>query len=167
VGPNRGPRAPWRLDPDVRRKAFRTPKDAHVVPFFAFGLLVLVAGYIILFALLRRAHRRLNNQQTVLSEAAVYRALVEQAGLGGRWPHSSPNDATGAPWADLCKEVLRSENRILYILGANGEETFGAPEAPLYGTLEQFHGTVRIVLLYPDSDQMAGRAAAVGMTRAQ
>jgi hypothetical protein len=131
---------------------------------FIIGL-VLAVGYIILFVLFRRAKGVIEHQGAILREGAIHRELVEQAGLGGKWPHAAKN-GTGAPWADLCQEIQRPGNSILYILGANGLETFGETGAPLYDALELFRGTVRVILLDPDSEEMAGRAAAVGAQKA-
>lgn len=118
--------------------------------------LVLIAGYAILFVLLRRARRRLD-------DVLIERELAIQAGIGGWWPHAQKENEGGAPWSELCSEINLPENRQLLILGANGVDTFGRPEAPLYNALQNFRGTVRVVLAAPESEQTAGRAAAVNV----
>jgi hypothetical protein len=62
----------------------------------------------------------------------------------------------------LCAEISRHDNRVLFILGANGVETFGRPGSPLYKALEDFRGSVRVILTDPESDETAGRAAGLG-----
>lgn len=115
---------------------------------------VLIAGYVILFVLLRRTQRKLR-------EVQVERALALRAGIGGWWPNTKPEG--GAPWHDLCAEVSRPENRILLILGANGIDTFGRPGAPLHEVVTAFRGTMRVILAHPDSQETRGRAAAVNV----
>jgi hypothetical protein len=122
--------------------------------------LILLSGYAILFVLLRRGKRKLR-------EASVERALAIQAGIGGRWPHAKIQNEGGAPWNDLCSEIARNDNGVLLILGANGVETFGRPGAPLYETMQQFRGLVRVILTDPDSPQTAGRAATVNVSMAE
>lgn len=116
--------------------------------------LILIAGYVILFVLLRRGRRK-------LQEASIERALAIEAGLGGRWAHAKIDGEGGAPWHDLCSEIQRHDNGVLWVLGANGIDTFGRPGSPLYTTLEHFRGSVRVVLADPDGDETAGRAATV------
>ena len=105
--------------------------------------LIMLAGYAILFVLLRRGKRKLR-------EASVERALAIEAGIGGRWPHAKINNEGGAPWKDLCAEISRHDNGILLILGANGVDTFGRPGAPLYEAMQNFRGSVRVILTDPD-----------------
>jgi hypothetical protein len=119
--------------------------------------LVLVALYVILFILLRRS-------RWILREVSIERALAVQAGLGGRWPHAKPDDPGGAPWKDLCAEILRHDNRMLLILGANGVETFGRPGSPLFDVMQKFLGQTRVILIDANSNHAAGRAATVNQT---
>lgn len=123
-------------------------------PIRTISTIVLVSGYLILFVLLRRAHWR-------IKEASVERLLAVQAGIGGRWPHARTDGEGGAPWPDLCAEIARPDNNILYLLGANGAETFGEPKSPLYQVMTTFHGQVHVVLADPDSEHTAARARAV------
>jgi hypothetical protein len=116
--------------------------------------LVLTASYAIFFILLRRSN-------WILREATIERVLAVQAGIGGRWPHAKPDDPGGAPWNDLCAEIKRHDNRTLLILGANGVETFGRQGSPLYDVMQHFLGQTRVILIDPESEQAAGRAAAV------
>lgn len=104
------------------------------------GLVIATLG-VVFFMLLRRGRRKLRDQAQFLNNAAVYQALVTQSGLGGRWPHARA-DGTGAPWGDLSAEILRHHNDHVYILGANGIDTFGRRGSPLYETLAQFRGTI-------------------------
>jgi hypothetical protein len=130
-------------------------------PVHAVSGLIVATIIVVAFMLLRRGRRRLREQSQFLNDAAIYQALVTQAGLGGRWPHARP-DGTGAPWQDLASEILRHHNDHLYILGANGIDTFGRQGSPLYDTLQQFRGTVRVILVSPRSKEVIGRALALG-----
>jgi hypothetical protein len=94
-----------------------------------------------------------------LKEASVAAPLVAELGIGGRWPHAK-NEA-GAPWGDVCKEIQRSDNTVLDILGANGVETFGERGSPLYEVMQSFTGTMRVILLHPTSPETTGRAQSV------
>jgi hypothetical protein len=122
--------------------------------------LVLVALYAILFILWRRT-------KWSLREAGVERALAIQAGIGGRWPHARTNDIGGAPWADLCAEIGRYDNGLLFILGANGVETFGRPGSPLFEVMQNFLGQTRVILIDSNSTHAAGRAATVSQSVAE
>jgi hypothetical protein len=134
----------------------RDPVHSVVALLFATAIVVLIV-------LFRRARWRLKSQSRILEEAAVDRALAKKAGIGGRWPHAKTTGEDGAPWHELCAEILRPGNTTLEILGANGIETFGERGSPLYDVLEKFHGTTRVILSHPDSTQTAGRAADVGV----
>ncbi|MHC2289957.1 hypothetical protein [Bradyrhizobium barranii] len=123
----------------------------------AFSIVVVLSA-----VLIRRAHLKVQSISAGLQEVAASAALASAVGIGGRWAHSA-KDGSGAPWGELCKEILRAENNVLDILGANGLETFGEPSSPLYETLERFSGTTRIILLHPASQETAGRAMAVKM----
>lgn len=124
-------------------------------PIYYFTVLVLASGNLTLLVLLRRARKRFR-------ATAVERALAQQAGLGGRWPHARVDDPAGAPWGELCKEIARPDNHLLYILGANGIDTFGAQGSPLYAVMQSFRGEVRAILVHPNSNETVGRAHAVG-----
>ncbi|MBR0735304.1 hypothetical protein JQ581_00060 [Bradyrhizobium liaoningense] len=118
--------------------------------------LLLIAGYLILFAILWRMRRTLH-------EAQIERSLAVRAGIGGWWPNAQPGSDHGAPWADLSAEISRPDNRMLLVLGANGIDTFGRPGAPLHDAVQAFGGIIRVILAHPDSEQTKGRAAAVGV----
>jgi hypothetical protein len=135
-------------------------------PFQSAALLLLIVGYIILIALLMRANKSLNRQSEILKGADANHALVSQAGIKARYPHAKRSDG-GAPWKTLCEEILHPENKFVYILGANGIDTFGGPNSPLYDSMESFRGTFRVILCKPDGPRMKGRAAAVGVTVAE
>jgi hypothetical protein len=128
-------------------------------PVRTVATLVLISLYLVLFVLFRRARRALRTSVTM-------RALADQAGIGGRWPHNRPDQPDSAPWVDLCADIRRPDNNTLYILGANGIETFGAPGAPLYEVMQTFSGNSRVVLASPDSTHTAGRAQSVKMAPA-
>jgi hypothetical protein len=131
-------------------------------PGLSTAIIALVAAATILGALLFRANRILNQQSETLKSADTNRALVTQAGIKGRYPHArQAND--GAPWKSLSDEILSAENKFVYILGANGIDTFGRPGSPLHETLQSFRGTIRVILCKPGSKPMKGRAAAVGV----
>jgi hypothetical protein len=144
-----------------------TPYDLVVEnPVQSAALLLLIVGYIILVALLMRANKSLNRQSEILKGADANHALVSQAGIKARYPHAKQTDG-GAPWKTLCEEILHPENKFVYILGANGIDTFGGPKSPLYDAMESFRGTFRVILCKPDGTRMKGRAAAVGVTVAE
>ena len=124
--------------------------------------LFIATVFVVGWVLLRRARWRLKDQERYVKESSVYRQLVAEAGLGGRWPHAR-TDGTGAPWQDLREEILHPQNNVLDILGANGIDTFGGPDSPLFNTLAQFRGTTRIILVSPKSTEVIGRSNAVGM----
>jgi hypothetical protein len=114
----------------------------------------LVGGYVVFFILLRRS-------RWILREVSIERALAVQAGLGGRWSHAKPDGSGGAPWTDLCAEILRHDNRMLFILGANGIDTFGRPGSPLFDAMQNFLGQTRVILIDSNSEHTSGRAATV------
>ncbi|SCB53830.1 hypothetical protein GA0061098_102137 [Bradyrhizobium shewense] len=140
------------------------PYDAIIKdhPAISIAVIVLTVTGLILASLLFRANRILNRQGEILSDAAANEALVTQAGIKGRFPHARQAD-DGAPWKSLCEDILRAENKFVYILGANGIDTFGKPGSPLHEALQNFRGHIRVILCKPGSKQMKGRAAAVGM----
>jgi hypothetical protein len=151
----------------IKRSLFTNPYDFTIGlvvkdPVHSISALVLVVGYLVCFVLVRRARARIKYQSLKLKDAAASYALISDLGIGGRWPHAA-KDGSGAPWNDLSKEILRPENTVVDILGANGIETFGERGSPLYDALQTFGGTVRVVLLHPTSAEMGGRARAVGM----
>lgn len=117
-------------------------------------MLAAVLGFALRFA------KRISSQEALLTSAATYRALVEQIGIHSHWPNAIPGGA-GAPWSELCADILSNGNKNLSILGANGIETFGASGAPLHEALLKYHGTLRVVLSDPDSPQTRARARAV------
>jgi hypothetical protein len=146
---------------DATIRFFRSPIQFSIQaysnnPIYAFIFLILIAGNVIFFILLVRSNRRLH-------ASSIERSLAIQAGLGGRWPHALLNDPQGAPWDELCAAISRGDNHHLYILGANGIDTFGDRLAPLYDVMETSHAEMKIVLIHPDSPQLAGRATAVGI----
>src|SRR5262249_1732191 len=121
--------------------------------------LILITILVILAVFWRRTRRRIEMLAADLKEASVAQALVNQLGIGGRWPNTEGNDS---PWTDICKEIQRADNMVLCILGANGIETFGERGSPLYEIIQTFTGTVRVILLHPASREMSGRAQSVG-----
>jgi hypothetical protein len=124
--------------------------------------IIISIGIVVFSFLLRRARRRINQLNHIVNDAGIAKALVAEAGLGGRWPHAKLEEG-GAPWNDVRSEILRPENNILYILGANGVDTFGRPGSPLHDCLEQFRHDMRIILLDPQSGEHAGRARSLDM----
>jgi hypothetical protein len=126
-------------------------------PLRTTATLVLISGYLVLLVLFRRARQ-------VLSQSATMRALADRAGIGGRWPHAQIGSPDGAPWNDLCADIARPDNNTLYILGANGIDTFGAHSSPLYNVMQTFNGNTRVILCNPESNHTAGRAHSVKMT---
>ncbi len=131
-------------------------------PGLAVLIICLVVATIVLAVLLGRANKILNRQSEILNHADRTYTLVIQAGIKGRYPHAKQAE-DGAPWKSLCEEILSSENKFVYILGANGIDTFGKPGSPLYDALQSFRGTIRVILCKPGSKPMKGRAAAVGI----
>jgi hypothetical protein len=132
-------------------------------PVHSISLVCISAIVLVLFVLVRRARRKLREQSSFLLELAKDRALVEQAGLGGRWPHARVGVPGGAPWDAIRAEILEPHNQFLCILGANGIDTFGRQASPLYETLSQFQRTTRVILVSARSKQVDGRASAIGM----
>lgn len=124
-------------------------------PIYAFLFVLLIAGNFTLLVLFIRSNR-------LLRSSSIERALAIQAGLGGRWPHALINDPEGAPWNELCDAIRRGDNHHLYILGANGIDTFGDRHSPLYDVMQTSHAEIRVILIDPDSAQLVGRARAVG-----
>ena len=129
-------------------------------PFDAIIALGFSTVFVVALVLIRRARLKVEAVSTAMKEATTAAALASTIGIGGRWAHSA-KDGSGAPWGELCKEILRPENNVLDILGANGLETFGEPGSPLYDALEKFSGTTRVILLHPQSPETSGRASAV------
>lgn len=121
------------------------------------GIFALVAGYIVLFVLIRRGRYALSITKTPLG-------LARRAGLGGHWNHASIATKDGAPWRELCADISRPDNLVLYILGANGADTFGKPGAPLYSAMQNFHGTIHVILCDPIGEEIAARAKSVTVT---
>jgi hypothetical protein len=129
-------------------------------PLHSIIALIVAIIFVLVVVLFRRVKRRIRTLAGNLQEAAVSQALVSQIGIGGRWPNAK--DGSEAPWPELCKEIRRSDNSVLDILGANGVETFGEPGSPLYELLNTFTGTIRVILLHPTGDATTGRAQSVG-----
>ena len=134
---------------------------ANPVQFVA--ILVLFFGYAFLVVLLVRSDRQLSRLKNLVADARDNEALVKQAGLKALYPHAKKGEG-GASWKALCDDIMLPENKFLFILGANGIDTFGGPTSPLFDALQKFHGTIRVILCEPDSKPMTGRAKAVGMT---
>ncbi|RED36208.1 hypothetical protein BJ123_108144 [Rhodopseudomonas thermotolerans] len=134
-------------------------------PLITAAVLILSGATVVLGVLLVRANNVLNRQSEVLKNADANDALVRQAGIIGRYPHAKQSE-DGAPWRSLCDDILCPENKYLYILGANGVDTFGGPGAPLYDVLKSFRGTVNVILCKPGTTPMKRRAAAVGTNAA-
>jgi hypothetical protein len=132
-------------------------------PIHAISGVIIGAGIVTFGFLLRRARSRIDQLEHRINDATVARALVAEAGLGGRWPHAR-REQGGAPWNDVQSEILRPENNILYILGANGVDTFGRNASPLYECLRQFRHETRIILISPASPELPGRAHSLGVS---
>jgi hypothetical protein len=145
------------------RLAWERPLDFLLVPLLrdpihsgaAPAITIVTIVGIILF---RRANRKV---EELLAETTAAESLVDQLGIGGRWPSALKHSSGNTPWPDLCKEIERSQNITLDILCANGAETFGKEESPLYNLMQQFRGIIRVILLSPDSEHMADRAMSI------
>lgn len=131
-------------------------------PKLSIAIIGLTVIAVTLGALFIRATRILNRQSAVLESANANYTLVTQAGIKGRYPHAKQAE-NGAPWTSLVEEILSPENKFVYMLGANGIDTFGKPGSPLYEALQNFRGTIRVILCKPGTKPMKGRAAAVGI----
>jgi hypothetical protein len=141
-----------------------TPTEFAVQnPIYSILILILLAGFVLLAFFFMRAQRRLNLQSHILQTADISRSLISQSGIKARYPHARATQ-DGAPWGALRKEILQPENKFVHILGANGVDTFGKPGSPLYDTLKEFRGTLRVILCDPVGKQMYSRARAVGVT---
>jgi hypothetical protein len=91
------------------------------------------------------------------------RILFKRIGIRAYLPRDTAEDKK-ASWDDCVRFLVHDGNDTICLLGANGWETFGRPEAPLHPVLKQFRGTVRILLVYPFSDALETRAANIGET---
>lgn len=136
--------------------------EIHTRPIVTGLFAILAVGFIILGRLLKRAHDRVESQGEKLKEADTYKALIDAAGLGGRWPHAAI-DGSGAPWDDLRTDIAHPTNTVLYILGANGIDTFGREGSPLHEAMQKFQGTIRVILCSPKNTNMIGRAESLGV----
>jgi hypothetical protein len=126
--------------------------------------LALLIGFVILYFALARARRRLREQGRKLNDAALADGLISRSGLAAHWPHARPEGGDqGASWDDLRAEIARPDNTFVSILGANGAETFGRANSPLYETLERFRHQIRIILAHPDGLNSRARAADLGV----
>ncbi len=153
------PGGSWTAVWDKTLEALRAPYQYVVQsllndPVYYFTVLALVSFNLILAVLLRRAY-------THLRISTAKQVLAEEAGLGGRWPHAKLAEPDGAPWDKLREEILRADNHHLDILGANGVDTFGGTGSPLFETLREYRGNLRVILIDPDSRELEGRAGAV------
>ena len=150
---------------DATIKFFRNPIQFSIQaysnnPIYAFIFVLLTAGNLTLFILLVRSTRALRS-------SSISRALAIQAGIAGRWPHALINEPAGAPWHELCAAIHRGDNHLLYILGANGIDTFGDQNSPLYEVMQGSHVEMKIVLIDPGSPELDGRSRAVGIDPAE
>lgn len=132
-------------------------------PILATATAILLSGYLVLVVVLIRAYRTLNRQSELIKGADDNAALLSQAGIKARYPHAKFSSSSAA-WDALKQDIMSPENKFVYVLGANGIDTFGGPSSPLFNTFETFRGTVRVVLCKPDCKPMKGRALAVGIT---
>jgi len=132
-------------------------------PIVSILYVILLIGFVILYFALARARRRLREQGRKLNTAALADGLISRSGLAAHWPHAQPDGGEqGASWDDLRAEIARPDNTFVSILGANGAETFGRANSPLYETLERFRHQIRIILAHPDAPNTLARAADVG-----
>ena len=133
-------------------------------PKLSAAIISLVIVSTVLAVLLFRANRIPNNQSEAakvgrMTTTPLLPRAVEPSG-------SVPaREASGrrSSWKSLSEEILSPENKFVYILGANGIDTFGKPGSPLYDTLQNFRGTVRAILCKPGTKKLSSRAAAVGI----
>lgn len=81
-------------------------------------------------------------------------------GLGFKKSWSSvPHDVKEEPWPSLISDIVHKGNKIVWICGANGKDTFADPEAGgLYNALDDFKGKLRVLILKPNCTAMKKRA---------
>jgi hypothetical protein len=128
-------------------------------PTIGFLYLMLITGAFILVIPLFRARRRIRAQGERLREGDKFQNLITRTGLTAHWPHGR-NDGTGASWVSLCRAIRRPP-QFVWILGANGADTFSLPNSPLYEVLEDFPNSLRVMLAHPDSEFTSARATDV------
>ena len=115
----------------------------------------------VLFRLLQRMSRELKKiDKSQNMDMQKYKALVEEIGLLSRWPDAKKFDAP--PWTEMIKAVRRPDNKLLCVLCANGEDTFGKGGAPLHECLSKFSGQARVILADGKSDATKLRVEAIG-----
>lgn len=86
--------------------------------------------------------------------------LVGRVGLFGFAQDARPGSEFDE-WDNLIGQIKDPENRILYILGATGWDTFGSKNSPLHEVLHDFKGNIKIILLDPDSRFLVNRAKSI------
>lgn len=136
---------------------FFTAHPLKVVLCFAFLSMVGLAAY---FAI-RYGKAFLE----IFRDFAQTHELTQRVGLFGFSPTAKP-DAEIGDWDRLAAEITNPTNRILYVLGATGWDTFGHRKAPLFDPLGVFTGHIRIILMDEASPHLRARAASVGMKEA-
>ncbi len=94
------------------------------------------------------------------------RQLVQRVGLSGYWPDAKADENSDA-WLALRNHIYSQGNSTLYILGATGLDTFGKRGSPLWQSVDEFKGEIRVILLAPDSKHLPLRAKSVGMSEIQ
>jgi len=131
-------------------------------PIIAILYFVMIAFSLILIALLLKFFSRI---MLFLHEAASRKDLLNKTGLFEFWPNASITER--APqWAVMADRILASPHTTFNLLGATGWDTFGHSNSPLHKAMENFSGSIRVILMNPDSHRLPARAMSIGMTTA-
>ncbi len=117
--------------------------------------IVLVATLLAIYLVRRTKSQKSSDLETILKEI----------GIEGLWPHGrfSPTAEGGASWKQMCEDISRRDNSFVFILGANGIDTFGGKHSPLYDAIGTFTKEMKVVLLAPGSPEMESPASAVNL----
>ncbi len=89
---------------------------------------------------------------TLLSVIVRQRSALRNFGVR-LFSHHDSGEGRKADWGQICEDIREAdaEHGELWLLGANGRETFSSPDAPLNELLKKFNGPIRILLMYPYS----------------
>jgi len=89
--------------------------------------------------------------------------LLRKIGARGFIPRNS-NDAKKRSWDDCAIFLEETGNSSIFIMGANGWDTFGEKNSPLNKVLEEFRGSIRVLIMHPSSQGVQARAMSTKTT---
>ncbi|MCR4376652.1 MAG: hypothetical protein NUV50_00970 [Rhodospirillales bacterium] len=96
-------------------------------------------------------------------KAEKEKLLLQKVGLSEYW-EDAHIERRAEQWGALSDCIKITPQAYLNYIGATGWETFGAKHAPLYDAFTNFRGTIRVILMKPDSSSLSARANSVRMT---